>query len=233
MASTSRAARSLNAGLSQDNATQPITRVDDKVRGMFNYILDHSADKLPIKEKDLAATFGDKKDVVRRMPLVKQLLATRFGIRLMKVDHRAYICTAEEPMASMHELTAAQRPQFTLICLVLMYIFLRDNRIEDVKLYGMLETIEINVDEDHSYFGPRPRKLIEETFVKQLYLRRERSQPNAYDDPKVFFYWGARAKAEFKYEQVVQFASKLLKLQPDQFDHQLKAAKELDYHPED
>ncbi|EDV41802.1 uncharacterized protein Dana_GF17319 [Drosophila ananassae] len=230
MASTSRAARSQNGNLWEPDGSQPITEIDDKVRGILNYILDHSAEKIPIKEKDILATVGDKRDLVRRLPLVGNLLARKFGIILKPIDAsgKTFICTAETPMASIHELTPAQRPQYTLLYLILMYIFLRGNRIEDTKLYGMLEMLNIVVDEEHGYFGPNIRKLIEETFVKQQYLKRERSQLSAYDDAKVYFLWGLRSKAEFSYEQVVQFASRLFNQNPINFDSHLKMAKDLD-----
>jgi len=51
MASTSRAARSQNAIPSQE-AQQPVDVVDAKVRAILNYILDHTAQKIPIKDKD-------------------------------------------------------------------------------------------------------------------------------------------------------------------------------------
>ncbi|KAH8292045.1 hypothetical protein KR054_004124 [Drosophila jambulina] len=225
MASTSRAARSQNANLSQ--ATQHIIEVDDKVRAILNYILDHSAEQIPIKEKDLVTAAGDKNELKKRLQLVTELLANRFGIIFKQLDQvsKCYICTSETPMASIHELTAAQRPRITLLYIILMYIFLRGNRIEDSKLYGMLELLNIQVDEEHGYFGANLRKLIEETFVKQQYLKRERSQLSAYDDPKVFFLWGLRAKAEITYEQIVQFASKLLNQNPKNFDHQLAMAQ--------
>ncbi|XP_017104256.2 melanoma-associated antigen D4 [Drosophila bipectinata] len=230
MASTSRAARSQTVNLSQTSASQHVTEVDDKVRGILNYILDHSAEKIPIKEKDLLATVGDRKEVVRRLPLVINLLSTRFGILFKPIDatSKTFICTAETPMASIYELTPTQRPQYTLLYLTLMYIFMRGNRIEDTKLYGMLEMLNICVDKEHGYFGPNIRKLIEETFIRQQYLKRERSVLSAYDDSKIYFLWGLRAKAEITYEQMVQFASKLFNMNPIQFDAHLKMATDMD-----
>ncbi|EDW55194.1 MAGE-like protein 2 [Drosophila sechellia] len=227
MASTSRAARSQNATLSQASE-QPVHVVDANVRAILNYILDHTAQKIPIKDKDLLAVAGDKSELRSRLPLVTNLLAERFGIILTPLDatSKTLICTAEEPVASIHELTSAQRPQFTLLYIILMYIFLRGNRIEDSKLYAMLEMLNIFPDEEHGYFGANLRKQIEETFVRQQYLKRERSQLSAYDDPKTFFLWGPRAKAEFTFEQMVQFASKLLNQHPKAFEHHLSMAQE-------
>ncbi|XP_017119722.1 melanoma-associated antigen B16 [Drosophila elegans] len=226
MASTSRAARSQNGSLSQP--TQITREVDDKVRAILNYILDHTAQKIPIKDKDLVPAAGDRNELKKRLPLVTELLAKRFGILLTPLDaaSKTFICIAEEPVASIHELTPAQRPQFTLLYIILMYIFLRGNRIEDSKLYAMLEMLNIQTDEEHGYFGASVRKQIEETFVKQQYLKRERSQLSAYDDFKTFFLWGPRAKAEFTYEQIVQFGSKLLKQDPKVFQHHLTMAQE-------
>ncbi|EDW38123.1 GL12195 [Drosophila persimilis] len=238
MASTSRAGR---AGTSRSgrNATQSsqsqqpevLTEIDDKVRTILKYILDHSAAKIPMKEKDLVPLAGTKPELHSRLPLVAKLLAERYGIRLHQLNDatKMYICMAEAPMASIHELTPEQRPQLTLLFLVLMYIFLRQMRVEDTKLYAMLAMLGIRVDEDHAYFGSNLRKQIEDTFVKQRYVKRERSQPDsAYEEVKTYFIWGLRAKAEFTYEQIVEFSSKILKQHPTNFSELLEIAKSYD-----
>ncbi|XP_022218305.1 melanoma-associated antigen D2 [Drosophila obscura] len=239
MASTSRASRAStsrganNTQLSQSQSSQPaqVTQIDDKVRLIMKYILDHSAAKIPMKEKDLVPLVGTRSELQCRLPLVAKLLAKRYGIRLHQLQDatKMYICMAEAPMASIHEMTPEQRPQLTLLYIVLMYIFLRQMRVEDTKLYAMLALLGIRVDEEHAYFGSNLRKLIEDTFVKQHYVKRERSQPDsAFEEAKTYILWGLRAKQEFTYEQVVGFASKILKQHPTDFSELLEIAKELD-----
>ncbi|KAH8407130.1 hypothetical protein KR222_007770, partial [Zaprionus bogoriensis] len=200
--------------------------VDAQVRAILNFILCHSASKVPIKLKDLLALTAGKNEVAKRMPLVTKLLEERYGIRLVQLEApKRYICMAEAPMTTAHELTAAQRPQYTLLYIILTYIFLRGNRVEEEKLFGMLDSLKVNVHEEHSYFGEHIIKMIEETFVKQQYLKRERSQLSPYDDPKFFYTWGLRAKSECSYQQVVQFASKLFNQDASLFQQQLSMAE--------
>lgn len=236
MASTSRNARRRpNATLSQSQVRQSqadtdCTVIDVQVRAILNFILCHSANKVPIKINDLMALADGKSEVAKRMSLVTKLLDERYGIKLILLEGtpKRYICLAETPMASAYELTASQRPQYTLLYIILTYIFLRGNRIEDDKLFGMLDTLGVNVHEEHGYFGDNILKMIEDTFVKQLYLKRERSQLSPFDDAKIFYSWGQRAKTEFTYRQIVQFASKLFNQDASAFQQQLMMAEGVD-----
>ncbi|EDW68178.1 non-structural maintenance of chromosomes element 3 homolog [Drosophila virilis] len=236
MASTSRnASRRTNTTHSQSRtmptqAEAPQIEIDHQVRAILNYILCHSANKVPIKYNDLMPLADNKNELSKRFVLVTQLLETRYGIRLVQLEGtpKRYVCIAEAPVASTYELTAAQRPQFTLLYIILTYIFLRGNHIEEDKLYGMLDMMGANVREEHGYFGENISKLIEDTFVKQQYLKRERSQLSPYDDPKITYSWGLRAKCEFTYQQVVQFASKLFDQDEAFFQQQLMLAEGMD-----
>lgn len=232
MASTSRNTRRRpNTTLSQSQVRQTqeteCEAIDVQVRAILNFILCHSANKVPIKLNDLMALADGKTEVAKRMPLVTKLLDERYGIKLMQLEGtpKRYICLAETPMASAYELTAVQRPQYTMLYIILTYIFLRGNRIEEEKLFGMLDTLGMNVHEEHGYFGDNIQKKIEDTFVKQLYLKRERSQLSPFDDPKIFYSWGQRAKTEISFRQVVQFASKLFNQDPSAFHQQLMMAE--------
>ncbi|XP_023177072.2 non-structural maintenance of chromosomes element 3 homolog [Drosophila hydei] len=236
MASTSRnASRRRNGSHSQQstNATQAESQhieIDQQVRAILNYILCHSANKVPIKHNDLIHLADGKTEVSKRFPLVTQLLEERYGIKVVQLEGnpKRYICIAESPPTSTFELTAAQRPQFTLLYIILTYAFLRGCRIEESKLFAMLDMLGVNVHEEHEYFGSEISKLIEETFVKQEYLKRERSQLSPYDDPKITYGWGQRAKCEFTYQQIIQFASKIFNQDVSFFQKQLMMAEAMD-----
>ncbi|ALC46668.1 MAGE [Drosophila busckii] len=201
-------------------------RIDSRVSIMVNFILCHSANKVPIKYSDLSSIVDGKHEVNKRLPFVTELLEQRYGMKLVQLEGagKRYITVAEAPVCSIHELTTNQRPQFTLISIVLTYIFLRSNRLEEEKLYNMLDEMGVNVQEEHGYFGDNIRKLIEDTFVKQQYLKRERSQLSSNDDPKNYYSWGQRAKLEFTYENIVQFACKLLDKDEEFFEQHLMTA---------
>ncbi|TDG52472.1 hypothetical protein AWZ03_001302 [Drosophila navojoa] len=236
MASTSRnASQRRNTSRSQQSiivsqAEIQHVEIDQQVRAILNFILCHSANKVPIKHNDLVPLTDGKAEVNKRLPLVTQLLEKRYGIKLVQLEGnpKRYICIAEAPPTSTFELTAAQRPQFTLLYIILTYVFLRGCHLEESKLFTMLDTLGVNVHEEHEYFGSDISKLVEETFVKQEYLKRERSQLNPFDDPKITYSWGQRAKREFTYQQIVQFASKLFNQDVSFFQKQLMMAEAMD-----
>ncbi|KAH8381356.1 hypothetical protein KR093_003038, partial [Drosophila rubida] len=217
---------------SQTNQTQfqvdetPV-QIDNHVRTLLNFILSHSANKVPIKYTDLTAAIDNRNEMLKRLPLVTQLLEETYGIKLVQLEGapKRCICIAETPVVSTHELTPSQRQHQTLLYIVLTYIFLRGNRIEDEKLYGMLAMLDIDVHEEHGYFGDDVSQIINETFVNQQYLKRERSQLSPYDDPKNYFSWGARAKCEITYQEIVKFASKLFNQDVSFFQQQLIMAE--------
>ncbi|XP_034488678.1 non-structural maintenance of chromosomes element 3 homolog [Drosophila innubila] len=236
MASTSRrGARRANESHSQSRVAQSQSEpqhdtIDHQVRAVLNFILCHSSNKVPVKMSDLMTLASGKNELAKRLPFVTQLLEERYGIKLVLLEGapKRYICLAESPMMSIYELKASQRPQYTMLYIILTYIFLRGNRIEEDKLYGMLDALNVNVHEEHGYFGDNISKLIEDTFVKQQYLKRERSQLSPYDDPKNYYSWGSRAKSEFTYQQIVQFASKLFDQDASFFQQQLMMAEGVD-----
>lgn len=49
------------------------------------------------------------------------------------------------------------------------------NLYTTAHLQNFLKTLHVDFDVPHEYFGSNIRKLITDTFVKQLYLKREKS----------------------------------------------------------
>ncbi|KAH8310339.1 hypothetical protein KR044_000842, partial [Drosophila immigrans] len=235
MASTSRNASRRGHGRhtqsqvtqSQTQPTQTPMQIDNQVRTMVNFILCHSANKVPIKFTELTASVDNRNEMIKRFPFVTQLLDETYGIKVVELEGapKRFICIAEAAVASTSELTASQRQNQTLLYIVLTYIFLRGNRIEDEKLFAMLTMLDIDVHEEHGYFGEDVSQMINETFVSRQYLKRDRSQLSPYDDPKNFFSWGPRAKCEITYREIVKFASKLFNQDPSFFQQQLMMAE--------
>lgn len=83
-----------------------------------------------------------------------------------------YLVTSE--FASETELvyTATQREELRLLLIVLSYIFMKGGKVLEPALFGFLKNIGLR-DEHHEYFG-NFNKLITETFVKQMYLKKEK-----------------------------------------------------------
>ena len=66
------------------------------------------------------------------------------------------------------------------LCIVNLLFFLSFFYIILEQLDEFLRGIKINIDEEHDFFGPNLKKLIGETFVKQLYLKKIKSD-NEFD----------------------------------------------------
>lgn len=112
---------------------------------------------------------------------------------------KAYISHSEEPGNSLLLYDAEQQRHLTLLFIILSYLFMRGSDtpnqtktsegnisflfvIKKIKyIYSLLEellqflsSLRVKFDEYHPYFGSSLKKLVTETFVKQLYLKREK-----------------------------------------------------------
>lgn len=71
-------------------------------------------------------------------------------------------------------LPPEKQPETTLLYLLLTYIFMKGNDVPELSVVKFLDSLQINLeDENHPYFG-NVKKHITETFVKQLYLTRNK-----------------------------------------------------------
>lgn len=68
--------------------------------------------------------------------------------------------------------TVAQRCELRLLYLILAYIFMKGGAVQEKSLWSFLERLHIS-PERHDFFGD-VKKTINETFLKQMYLKREK-----------------------------------------------------------
>lgn len=104
-----------------------------------------------------------------------------YGLQFNEVKEKTgkyYFVTSEFAPGSEAELTVGQREEQRLLFLVLSYIFMKGGKVIEPVLFGFLKKLHIDEDEPHEYFGYF-RKNITETFVKQLYLRKEKIEMEA------------------------------------------------------
>lgn len=88
---------------------------------------------------------------------------------------KSLLCTSTAA-ATPIEYTHSQRAEMRLLLVVLAYIFMKGGSVFEHNLYSFLRKINVNVDdESHAFFGFY-KKLISETFVKQLYLKKMQVQ---------------------------------------------------------
>ncbi|XP_030374600.1 MAGE-like protein 2 [Scaptodrosophila lebanonensis] len=220
-----------SAGRGRRSTPQPeVERRDEKLPAILNYILRHIASKVPIKMSQLQQlSGGNNNEQNQRVAAVMELLKEHYGIELKQLPGpgKRLICIADSPIASAYELTKQQRPVYTLLYIILTFIFMRQNVVEDEQLFRFLNLMNIDVNETHSYFGENLKKLIEETFVKQMYLKRERQPITSFSEPKIQLSWGPRAEAEISFDDIIAFSAKLFREDPSFFDQQLNMARRL------
>lgn len=83
---------------------------------------------------------------------------------------RIYLCVSSAPAAIPFEFTVFERDELRLLMLVLAYIFMKGGAVFEHVLFTFLDKLGLR-DEPHEDFGFFKR-LITETFVRQMYLRK-------------------------------------------------------------
>lgn len=109
--------------------------------------------------------------------IIKQSLIFQvYGIRVNEMkderSHKFYLCTSELMISSVLGRTVAQRCELRLLYLILAYIFLKGGAVQESSLWLFLERLDIT-QERHDFFGD-VKKVVNETFIKQMYLKREK-----------------------------------------------------------
>ncbi|XP_055912703.1 melanoma-associated antigen D2 [Eupeodes corollae] len=189
---------------------------------VIHYILNNSSSKIPIKHTEIVARALNGKPALLNqvMPAVKEALENTYGILLKTVPEtksgKLYICVSKFTAVSSNEYNETQRSQLTLLFLVLSYIFMRGIPVSQDFLEEFLKGLHIYFDKTHPYFGSNIKKLITDTFVKQLYLKKTKSDKDAIEN-ELFYTWGYRSEEEFSKKDVLDAVSKLLNKPAKQF----------------
>lgn len=98
-----------------------------------------------------------------------------YGLQINEVKEKTgkfYLVTSVFGSGSADELTSSQRQDLRLLLIVLSYIFMKGGRVIEPTLFGFLKKLGIE-EEPHEYFGHFKRSITE-TFVKQMYLKKEK-----------------------------------------------------------
>ncbi|XP_073819530.1 necdin, MAGE family member [Musca autumnalis] len=195
---------------------------------IITYILNGISNKLPIKEKDMSTALNAKgRMLTMAFQQAKLVLQETYGILVADVPDtksgKCFICYNEDA-AKCHLLyDEEQLRQLTLLFIVLSYLFMRGsdapdkNNTTEEDLVNFLDGLRIKFDSCHEYFGPNVKKLLTETFVKQLYLKRDKVISEMEAETKFFYSWGYRAHVEFDKKLVFESTAKILKKHPSVF----------------
>lgn len=166
---------------------------------IIKYILSTTAKKLPFKNIDIVKQClrGEQKWFIHLYPEIEETLSDVsksvpqsspvfyicilcdiiqvYGLQIHEVKEKTgklYLVTSEQHAGSEAEYTAEERVHLRLRLLVLSYIFMKGGQVLEPALFGFLRRLGIEEEPDE-YFGEF-KKYIGETFVKQLYLKKEK-----------------------------------------------------------
>lgn len=143
---------------------------------------------------------------------------------------KVILCTSDLIGGSELEYTQQRRVDLRLLVIVLSYIHMKGGTVAETTLYGFLNRLDI-CNEPHETFG-HFKKKISETFIRQMYLRREKvaiEGGNAEDKLvngivftedlmgqrqfisifRINYSWGLRAQLEMSNEKVAEAVAKV------------------------
>ncbi|XP_067641668.1 non-structural maintenance of chromosomes element 3 homolog [Eurosta solidaginis] len=194
-------------------------RIAHSRNALIALVINNVENKLPIKEEDMRQILNKDISLFRQcLPLVMQSLKRVYGIILQKVpDSKKYICYSEITASSPAEYDEEQCRHLTLLFVILSYLLMKDCQVDEEQLFDFLKGLRIEMDEEHPYFGGNLKKLIADTFVKQLYLKREKSESDTDLETRYLYSWGYRATLEFPAKDVLEQTSGILGKEPREF----------------
>ncbi|XP_053666111.1 non-structural maintenance of chromosomes element 3 homolog [Anopheles marshallii] len=203
-------------------STQPMDE-SHLVRNMVKTILNLSINKSAIKRSEICsnALKGDGRLYNRLIPEVQEILGEIYGYRLVEVEskgQKTMILCSTIGTSSMAELNDNYRRKYTFLFVILGYIFMKNGTIPERMLWEFLQTIGIDEEQEHSYFG-EPKKLLE-LFVKQVYVLRFKQTMEGMNEESVFLSWGARANNEVSKREIFESMCKLMNRKPSDFKSQ-------------
>lgn len=196
---------------SQQNGTDD-SEHDQLVINLVKVILNLSVNKHPIKKVDLVknALGGNSRIFPKVIPQVMSELTDVYGYKLIETDrNKTFILVSTIPCGSILDMSEDYRRKYTLLYLILGYIFMKNGEVPEQGLWDFLAKLNITDQGDHSYFG-NVRKLITETFQKQAYLVRKKQIVEGMNDDRYFFEWGARAEHELSKKDILESICKLM-----------------------
>ncbi|XP_050079071.1 non-structural maintenance of chromosomes element 3 homolog [Anopheles maculipalpis] len=193
------------------------------VRNMVKTILNLSVNKSIIKRSDIShiALKGDARLYNRIIPEVIDILREVYGYKLVDVDSKGQktmiLCSTVET-SSIAELNENYRRRYTLLGIMLGYIYMKNGTVPESMLWDFLRTIGIDGQQEHAYFG-EPKKLLE-VFIKQAYLMRLKQSMEGMNEESIFLSWGVRANQEVSKKEMLESMCKLMNRKPSDFKTQ-------------
>nr|XP_019534000.2 non-structural maintenance of chromosomes element 3 homolog [Aedes albopictus] len=186
--------------------------LDHMVINLVKTVLNLSVNKHLIKKADLVknALGGNGRLFAKVIEQAKEELADVFGYKLVETErNKSFILVSTVTCGSVMDMSEDYRRKYTLLYLVLGYIYMKNGDVPEQGLWDFLAKLNISDEGEHSFFGD-VRKLITETFVKQAYLVRTKQVVEGMNDDRFFYGWGARAEHELSKKDILESICKLM-----------------------
>ncbi|XP_070493642.1 non-structural maintenance of chromosomes element 3 homolog [Chironomus tepperi] len=177
------------------------------VTNFVKYIINYSANKLPIKRNELVKQLKINQ---KQFPQVflegKKILNEIYGIELSELSEtkptKLYIAYSTFKLPTPSMLNKETAAEMKTLFIVLSYIFMKSGEIQEGNLNNFLEKVHINLEE----FAKTREK-----FVKQMYLKRHKVQIEGQNESHTYYSWGERALMEFSKQDILEQVSKLVR----------------------
>ncbi|KAE8753184.1 hypothetical protein FOCC_FOCC000107 [Frankliniella occidentalis] len=190
--------------------------IKELARTAVRYMLMNDFDKVPIKHSDIVrnVTKNISKNTGQVIQLAGKMLKDVYGIKLVE-DHsknpKQYLLINNMKFQEHIALSPTTQAEMTLLTIILTILFMqtngrwRDCGVEQSKIHGFLQLLDIDPTEIHDHFGDVKKVL--ELFKTQKYLDVVRIDNT--DPPKYEYRWGVRAIEEVCPRETLKFATEI------------------------
>lgn len=222
---------------------------DTEAKNMVKIFLNNCASQIPLKRQTIVqnALNGKGRSFNAAFDAARMILKQTYGICVHEVADsktKQYI-TVSDLIGSRKEYAKQRRPQIVVLMIILSYIYMKGSSVTEQSLFVFLRSLHIDVDADdeNSYFGTNLKKTIIDTFVKKLYLKKTKEDDSLNKDPRYvcisvtsslsylpffdfsnLYSWGFRAELEFPKKDVLTETCKLIQKDPRLFVYQYNQA---------
>lgn len=181
-ASTSQASQRSSRGELSQRTTKALARpqnFDNMVKSAVKVILSASVGKLPFKRADIVklSLNGEQKYFASVFEAATNVLVDVYNYEIHEVkksEQSLFILTSALPALSAKQFNDEQKAQILLLYFVLTFIFMKGGAVLEEELWDFLKNLKIDLTDD-SYFGDT-KHLVEDTFIKQLYLVKQKQK---------------------------------------------------------
>lgn len=163
---------------------------DTEVKNMVKIFLNNCASQIPLKRQTIVHTAlnGKGKSFNPAFNAASNILKQTYGICVYEVADsktKQYI-TISDLIGTRKEFAKQRRPHIVVLMIILSYIYMKGSSVTEQSLFVFLRSLHIDVeaDDENSYFGTNLKKLITDTFVKKLYLKKTKEDDSLNKDPR-------------------------------------------------